>query len=178
MIAIPGLRKKKKMTFYYGRISSNRRSPGFNHAMSSSIANIGELCTEGWLKEAANILLTMQNPRIDVSPYLKILQTCIAGSSPLEDKSTHFFVRRGRRTRNVKGQELLKENRKLLNQQETWFHRSTSIEKHYIGELLGLPDLVLQWGNRKRMRCVKVQVSSGMEVKVKIQGTSYLIHTI
>ncbi|XP_057831605.2 pentatricopeptide repeat-containing protein At1g09410, mitochondrial [Cryptomeria japonica] len=93
MIAIPGLRKKKKMTFYYGRISSNRRSPGFNHAMSSSIANIGELCTEGWLKEAANILLTMQNPRIDVSPYLKILQTCIAGSSPLEDKSTHFFVR-------------------------------------------------------------------------------------
>lgn len=28
-------------------------------------------------------------------------------------------------------------------------------------------DLVLQWGNRKRMRCVKVQVNSGMEVKVK-----------
>ncbi|KAH9303159.1 hypothetical protein KI387_014742, partial [Taxus chinensis] len=28
-------------------------------------------------------------------------------------------------------------------------------------------DLVLQWGNRKRMRCVKVQVKSGMEVKVK-----------
>ncbi|KAH9310480.1 hypothetical protein KI387_025515, partial [Taxus chinensis] len=54
--------------------------------------NLRALCKEGSLKEALHILLTTQNPSVDSSTYLQLLQTCIDKNALSEGKQIHSHI--------------------------------------------------------------------------------------
>ncbi|XP_057865942.2 putative pentatricopeptide repeat-containing protein At3g23330 [Cryptomeria japonica] len=54
--------------------------------------NLRTLCTQGCLKEAVQILLTTQNPAVDASTYLHLLQACIDNKALTEGKQIHSHI--------------------------------------------------------------------------------------
>ncbi|XP_057813455.2 pentatricopeptide repeat-containing protein At4g21065 [Cryptomeria japonica] len=96
-------RIKKGTLFCYccstGRFNNNVQFQGFNcnHKLPMSFlptANLSltRLCSEGRLKEALHILLTTQNPNVESSTYLKLLQACISKKALSESKRIHSHI--------------------------------------------------------------------------------------
>ncbi|XP_057870927.2 pentatricopeptide repeat-containing protein At2g22070 [Cryptomeria japonica] len=90
MIIIPWVKRKSMMVvaFYCGRMMNSTHSPCFSHTFTS----LAQLCTEGPLMEAVNVLLTTQDPPRDISTYLQLLKTCIAKKALAEGKLIHSYI--------------------------------------------------------------------------------------